>query len=122
MSIYFAADSNGSVKIGRARDVERRLRSLETSHTEALRLLRVVDGGPATERWLHRKFAAQRIRGEWFSYCPEMMTVRPPDEIPPKPKQIVQYKTARAYLLACDGLGLLDPEMRRTYGLPGAKE
>jgi hypothetical protein len=77
-----------------------------------------VDGGKKTEKWLHKKFAGARIRGEWFYFCSLMLTIVPPDEIPPKPKTIYRWKSTRAYILACDKSGLLDDEMRKTYGLP----
>jgi hypothetical protein len=31
-----------------------------------------------TEKWLHYHFASRRIRGEWFSYHDDMMTIEPP--------------------------------------------
>jgi excisionase family DNA binding protein len=56
------------VKIGKAGNVEKRLRALQAANPEPLELLATVydDNGHALERELHRKFAALRTTGEWF--------------------------------------------------------
>lgn len=65
--VYFIRPgSQPFVKIGHATDVARRLDTLQTAHYEPLRVLRVVDGDRQRERWLHARFAAQHVRGEWF--------------------------------------------------------
>jgi len=66
--IYFiqAVDSK-KIKIGfSAWNVETRLNTLQTGSPEPLALLGAIDGTPADERALHRKFASLRISGEWF--------------------------------------------------------
>lgn len=76
--IYFIrAGEGGPVKIGRAVDVKARLRCLQTGHFDVLSVIRVIDGGKAEERWLHRRFSSLRIRAEWFRFHPEMLTVSP---------------------------------------------
>jgi hypothetical protein len=59
-------------------DAEERLRDLQCGSWETLRIVRLIEGTPATERWLHRHFAAQHVVREWFTFCPEMLTVEPP--------------------------------------------
>lgn len=80
--VYFVQDRRGYVKIGYAVDPTRRLAGLQTANSGNLSIIRVVDGGKPTERWLHRRFAHCRGRGEWFDFDPAMLTVIPPDEIP----------------------------------------
>lgn len=80
--VYFISDEHGRVKIGHALDVEKRLSGLQTSCADALYVMRLIDGGEPTERWLHRRFAAAHIRGEWFRFVPDMLAVVPPDEVP----------------------------------------
>jgi hypothetical protein len=81
-SVYFIQNiRTGHVKIGFSTDVRSRLSSLQTSQVDRLALLRLVDGGPATERWLHRRFAHLSVRGEWFAFDSEMLTIVPPDEV-----------------------------------------
>lgn len=80
--VYFIQSAiTGSVKIGWTTDLAARLAGLQTGHDGALFVVRQIQGGRATERWLHRRFASLRLRGEWFEYCPEMLTIIPPDEI-----------------------------------------
>ena len=80
--VYLILDgSTGCVKIGRSKDVGARFRTLQTSSPSKLEILRVVEGGPAVEKWMHRRFSDYHHRGEWFHYCDDMATVQPPDEI-----------------------------------------
>lgn len=81
MPVYFVRAGEGPVKIGIAIDPEARLRELQTGHYESLSLLRVVDGDWAVEAWLHARFAAARIRGEWFRYSSEMLIVEPQPKV-----------------------------------------
>ena len=56
------------VKIGRARDVADRLRSLQTGSPITLRVLLTLDGDREAE--LHERFREWRFQGEWFLWCP----------------------------------------------------
>lgn len=85
-SVYFVQDEHGYVKIGWTVNVAARLSGLQVGSPHSLFLIRVIDGGPATEAWLHRRFEAFRVRGEWFRFDEAMITVVPPDEIPVRAK------------------------------------
>jgi hypothetical protein len=67
--IYFIENpGDGLIKIGWPRDrPEARLKSLQTGCGAVLRLLRTMPGGLDAESLLHSRFAALRVRGEWFS-------------------------------------------------------
>lgn len=105
--VYFIHDGWSRVKIGWSVDVDKRLASLQSANAEPLTLLRVLEGGPATERWLHRRFAAERLHGEWFSYHEDMLTVVPPDEIPVRQAvRPVLRQTLREALVAADESGM----------------
>lgn len=67
MAIYFIEDHEGNVKIGRSRNVTRRMSTFQTAHVHPLKLLAVMHGGPAEEAGLHEEFRDYRISGEWFS-------------------------------------------------------
>lgn len=78
MPVYFIrAGDDGPVKIGVAQDPDRRLREMQIGSPVLLTIIRVTEGHHDTEKWLHRHFAAQRQRGEWFTYCDEMLSVDP---------------------------------------------
>lgn len=67
-NIYFIlCSATGSIKIGRADNVQKRLSTLQISSPAALRLLGSVRAHLTFENFLHSLFAAHRIRGEWFS-------------------------------------------------------
>lgn len=69
------------VKIGTTADLKHRIAALSGACGTRLEILRVIDhAGRRVERWLHRKFDAQRHHGEWFSYHPDMLTIQPPEE------------------------------------------
>jgi hypothetical protein len=57
---------NSAVKIGFASKIEDRLSTLQTASHHELKVLAVIEGSPKEEKDLHRKFASDHIRGEWF--------------------------------------------------------
>lgn len=64
--IYFIRAHDGPVKIGYSRDPRARLKALQTSHYERLRIIVDVEGDPGLENSLHAHFAHKRLSGEWF--------------------------------------------------------
>jgi hypothetical protein len=71
-NVYFIG-CEGNVKIGIANSIEGRLKTLATGHYNELTLLAVVKDAPGTlEYELHQRFAAHRLRGEWFRLVPEI--------------------------------------------------
>jgi predicted GIY-YIG superfamily endonuclease len=70
--VYFILneDSN-AIKIGRAKDLAKRMKSLQTSSPAKLKLIKSVqvEGGEEAqelEQSLHKKFSEIRLAGEWF--------------------------------------------------------
>ena len=63
--IYFV-ECESFVKIGTTTDIERRLTALATTNPFECRLIGLIEGGRATERELHERFADFRHKGEWF--------------------------------------------------------
>lgn len=87
--VYIARNNcSGKIKIGWTIDLRKRLSALKSSSGADFHLIRTIDGGRRIEKWLHKKFAPQRIEGEWFRYHPDMQSIIPPDEII-RPKQYV---------------------------------
>ena len=68
--IYFLATADRThVKIGyTARDPDRRRDELDGAHPEPLILLAIMSGDRHTEKKLHARFAALRVRREWFRF------------------------------------------------------
>lgn len=70
--VYFIHNEDSmAVKIGRAKNVQRRLATLQTSSPSDLKLLGVIKTESSRcamelEESLHKKFKKSRIRGEWF--------------------------------------------------------
>jgi hypothetical protein len=65
--VYVLRAPDGTSKIGIAGDPAQRLRELQTGSPVILRLVGTIPGGLALERLLHRRFAAHRLHGEFFS-------------------------------------------------------
>jgi hypothetical protein len=65
--VYFILDDR-LVKIGRARNVKKRLDALQTSHSRELRLVGVIacENAVEVETAWHDTYRNQRVRGEWF--------------------------------------------------------
>ena len=78
--VYFILNSeSNAIKIGRARDIEKRLRSLQTASPVELELLRTIQvesesQAQVLERKLHVRFEHLRLKGEWFKAEPELLS------------------------------------------------
>lgn len=66
MSVYFIEAGTGEIKIGSAKNPASRLSMLRTGSPIPLTLKAVMPGGRSEELDLHRRFAANKIRGKWF--------------------------------------------------------
>jgi hypothetical protein len=67
--VYFIGDdlrAGRMVKIGFSIDPAARLRQLQTSSPERLRIFATVPGGKSVEEKYHRRWSARRRAGEWF--------------------------------------------------------
>jgi predicted GIY-YIG superfamily endonuclease len=72
MNVYFLrAGNRGAIKIGIAKNVDRRIAALQAGNAFKLNLLASIPcinrkQAESLEGRLHRFFSKQRIRGEWF--------------------------------------------------------
>lgn len=72
--VYFIeAVGADAIKIGIARNVDRRLQGHQVSCPLPLRLLASAPGGMEEEKHIHHRFAHLLVRGEWFSAKSEIM-------------------------------------------------
>jgi hypothetical protein len=81
--VYFvqAGHAQGPVKIGFVSDprkLQSRIYGIQSSNHEKIFLIRKMHGLSQTEKWLHKRFSDLRIRGEWYLFHEEMLSVRPP--------------------------------------------
>jgi len=75
-NVYFIlAPDQLQIKIGQAKDVNKRLNSLRGSSPCELRLLASVRSYGDFEMYLHKKLAASRLRGEWFKADEQVLSV-----------------------------------------------
>lgn len=62
-------------KIGISKDVNRRLKSLQTGNPEILNIHHTIQIEPSRvrllERMIHKEFSYMRLKGEWFDMTPE---------------------------------------------------
>lgn len=69
--VYIVSDGSGCVKIGKASQLERRLRELQTANGNPLTLLASIsvpssEKAYALETYLHKLLKNSRANGEWF--------------------------------------------------------
>ena len=69
--LTYLIQAGDAVKIGRARNVQSRLATLQTGSATTLHLLGITT---EPEEWLHTRFAEHRLRGEWFRACPAILS------------------------------------------------
>lgn len=76
--VYFLHDEIAeAVKIGHTVDLAHRASSVQGGNPRELVLLGAVPGGVSEEQRLHRLFADERLRGEWFRATDDLLrTVR----------------------------------------------
>lgn len=116
MSVYFAIDRFERIKIGYSRNPQKRVQSLATAVGDGtISIVRIIDGGRPTEKWMHRKFKEHRISGEWFRFDPLMLTVIAPDELPIRRKPLPPRASPGEFFRLADQLGLLSDRMRTDY-------
>ncbi len=70
--IYFVGAANGLVKIGTTGNLNERMKMLRFQSPVAVELLATTSGQRTQEFEYHRRFAAHRQHGEWFTRCPEI--------------------------------------------------
>ena len=78
--VYFISDNHGHIKIGKANDVESRLKELQTGNPYKLSTLLIV---PVTsdnvafdmECTIHRHFKNYQMEGEWFRATPVLQVI-----------------------------------------------
>ena len=68
--IYFIQnEATSAIKVGYSRDrdsVNQRLKTMQTSHHDTLRLLGIIPGNRRQESLLHQEYMDNRIAGEWY--------------------------------------------------------
>lgn len=64
------SDKTGSLKIGRSKDPEKRLKQLQTGSPYSLKLIFMAEGKGHLEKRLHERLKdyRQRRKGEWFDF------------------------------------------------------
>lgn len=72
--VYFLHNPRArALKIGMAANPERRRQALQVASPDKIRILGVIPGDVQMEGRLHHRFAAARIRGEWFRATGDML-------------------------------------------------
>ena len=72
--VYFTqGESGGAVKIGYTTNPESRLKTLQTSYPDILKILCLIPGDEKTEKEYHEKFKDIRLNGEWFKPTEEIL-------------------------------------------------
>lgn len=73
--VYFVTDGD-FIKIGIAKDVKKRLQTLQTGNPKRLKVLKTIalqdDEARMQEENYHRKFRDYNACGEWFKMCDEL--------------------------------------------------
>jgi len=74
--IYFIQGTQtGNIKIGHTLGwrVDERLKALQACSPDKLIVLKTIEGKPADETLIHRKFAASWSHAEWFKPTPDLL-------------------------------------------------
>jgi hypothetical protein len=86
MSVYFiTCREANAVKIGSSHDPHKRLREVQWGCPLEVALEGVWPGNREAEFELHRRFADDRLRGEWFTISPTLDDIIAAATVPPVP-------------------------------------
>lgn len=67
MAVYFIQEGeDGFVKIGRSKNVKKRMKSLQIGNPRPLSVVMLIPGGRSLEMTFHELFHEDRVSGEWF--------------------------------------------------------
>jgi hypothetical protein len=81
-----------------------RLSQIQVHCPFEMKLIRIIDNVyQVQELWLHHYFRQYWERGEWFRYCPSMLTVSPPDVQFCTNKRTLRFQSPRS--------GVIDPDL-----------
>lgn len=72
MSKVYFIESGDFIKIGVSGSPELRLKSLQTSSPNELKILATISGTDVEEKRIHHLFDQDRQQGEWFSKTPAL--------------------------------------------------
>lgn len=70
--LYFMRTAENHVKIGRAGNVDKRISQIQIGCPHEIVEVLSLEGRGHEEKQWHETFAAQRLRGEWFRWTPEL--------------------------------------------------
>jgi hypothetical protein len=72
--IYFIQGENGGpIKIGFAKNIKDRIKTLQTGYPDVLKLLLAFPGNLEIEQEMHKQFKQYKLNGEWFNPLPELI-------------------------------------------------
>lgn len=72
--VYFVAHGH-RIKIGTTANLKQRLRDISAHLVGELVLIAAIDGGRDVEAAIHKLLKPHRLKGEWFSDCPEVRSL-----------------------------------------------
>lgn len=92
----------------------KRLRNLQAGSYEILSYVRIIECESSDERRFHQYFRHVRLRREWFSFVPEMLTVSVAD-LPTEIQTLPMPKATRQLIAASMRKSWREGSLRRTY-------
>ena len=72
-SVVYFIGCEAAIKIGKARNVKRRLGEIQALSPVRLQVLATTPGNLRLEKEYHKRFAAHRLHGEWFAPHPDIL-------------------------------------------------
>lgn len=120
MAIYIMqAGTHGPIKIGASKNVAKRVAAQQNFHYEEIRLLATGVGCHRAEQLIHKHFAEDRIRGEWFR--PSAAIIRFVEAVArgELPYQLIPVEPQPA---ACESVACVGCEFREFAGIFSMRE
>lgn len=104
-SVYFIrCKATGFVKIGISRNPWKRLSKMQSDCPGELEILGCEPGGVVRECELHLRFAAERVRGEWFRASSDLLAYARSLPVPASPRKVYDIASSPTLLAAAVGI------------------
>ena len=75
-NVYFVQGLAPYIKIGYAKDVQKRIANMQSGHPAPLRVLAIIPGNMKLERLYHKALKQYQVHGEWFEVEPVMRVIK----------------------------------------------
>jgi len=90
--VYFIQEGiNGKIKIGYSSNPHERLKSHQTSNSNRLRILGIIEGNLESEQLIQKRFEKYKVTGEWYEPVDSLLTFIENSKMSEREKKTIEF-------------------------------